>query len=213
MEDLPNSRQAARSIGEHRYYTGSPCKHGHVTWRRVDSGACVDCLRYVNRQSSSAGGKYKSLPPVGKNDCLPRSRAEARTLGVDAFMTGKPCKNGHVDERYTRNGSCKSCIFGHSKEARRIPSDAVWVPHYGIPIHMTGSGITYAENRRMNALLPRYAEAILADVREGEPDTAPGLIAQSVILGRALDRAGISLVWLAGQLPLLAALRPAGDAT
>jgi uracil-DNA glycosylase len=32
-------------LGFDRYFTGKPCKHGHIAERRADNGTCVECLR------------------------------------------------------------------------------------------------------------------------------------------------------------------------
>lgn len=40
---------------------------------------------------------------------LPRSRAEAKSSGAKHYFTGKPCKHGHVDKRYTVDGQCAEC--------------------------------------------------------------------------------------------------------
>lgn len=37
------TRKEARERGLKRYYTGKPCKHGHLSERRVDSGGCIEC--------------------------------------------------------------------------------------------------------------------------------------------------------------------------
>lgn len=38
------------------------------------------------------------------------NRAQAVALGYDRYFTGRPCRNGHIDYRYTTSGTCKSCI-------------------------------------------------------------------------------------------------------
>lgn len=38
-------RQAAIAAGAKRYFTGRPCKHGHVCERFVSSNACTQCTR------------------------------------------------------------------------------------------------------------------------------------------------------------------------
>lgn len=38
------------------------------------------------------------------------TRADARRLGHTSYYTGKPCKNGHDDMRYTQSGTCKTCV-------------------------------------------------------------------------------------------------------
>ena len=41
---LPKSRAEAKATGAKHYFTGEPCKHGHVAPRKT-KGACIECLR------------------------------------------------------------------------------------------------------------------------------------------------------------------------
>jgi hypothetical protein len=43
------SRDEARQKGLKRFFTGKPCKHGHVCERRVDSSECAECGRTRGR--------------------------------------------------------------------------------------------------------------------------------------------------------------------
>jgi 5-methylcytosine-specific restriction endonuclease McrA len=40
------SREDAKLLGRIRYFTGKPCKHGHITERTL-SGGCVECRRSI----------------------------------------------------------------------------------------------------------------------------------------------------------------------
>jgi hypothetical protein len=40
------------------------------------------------------------------------TRQQALTLGLNKYFTGKPCKNGHVAERYIQSSTCELCIRG-----------------------------------------------------------------------------------------------------
>ncbi len=56
---------------------------------------------------------------------LPSSRPDAAALGVPKYFTGRPCKRGHMDPRYTTDGSCVSCAIGraqalYAKDGERI---------------------------------------------------------------------------------------------
>jgi len=42
-------------------------------------------------------------------------RKEAKLLGRNTYLTGVPCKNGHVAYRYTMSGTCSQCINGTRK--------------------------------------------------------------------------------------------------
>ena len=43
-------------------------------------------------------------------DELPRTRAEAKATKSKWYFTGKPCPRGHIDKRFTSQGSCASCL-------------------------------------------------------------------------------------------------------
>lgn len=41
---------------------------------------------------------------------LPATRAEAQREHSAHYLTGKPCKHGHVSPRYTSTGACIICV-------------------------------------------------------------------------------------------------------
>lgn len=53
-------RHEAKIRGELTYWTGKPCKKGHVDFRRTDNGNCCTCDRAVQRPRSKA--RYDADP-------------------------------------------------------------------------------------------------------------------------------------------------------
>ena len=50
------------------------------------------------------------------------SRKEAKERGLIHYFTGKPCKNGHVCNRFVSNTTCLMCARSHQKEySKRNP--------------------------------------------------------------------------------------------
>ena len=47
------SRAEAIAIGYKRYFTGKPCKHGHVSERYTNSKHCIECLKQRNSTPKS----------------------------------------------------------------------------------------------------------------------------------------------------------------
>lgn len=43
--DLPRTRAEAKASGSKWYFTGKPCKHGHVAKRSTIDGCCVECRK------------------------------------------------------------------------------------------------------------------------------------------------------------------------
>jgi 5-methylcytosine-specific restriction endonuclease McrA len=47
------SRAQAKAVGSKTYFTGKPCKSGHVDRRYASTGACAECLRASTRLAVS----------------------------------------------------------------------------------------------------------------------------------------------------------------
>ena len=53
----PKSRAEAKASGATHYFTGEPCKHGHVALRKT-KGTCVECLKIEWKQSAEKRAEY-----------------------------------------------------------------------------------------------------------------------------------------------------------
>lgn len=53
IESLPRSRKEAFENGEKWYFTGKPCKHGHVAKRLTKCGVCYVCSKENTRRYCS----------------------------------------------------------------------------------------------------------------------------------------------------------------
>src|SRR5690242_13474503 len=102
-EDHPIiTREQALAAGLTRYFTGKPCKSGHVCERLVTTRTCVECKgvrEIANRRKKG----------VRERRSMPEARVQALAAGLTRYFTGEPCKNGHVCERLTSSGMCVEC--------------------------------------------------------------------------------------------------------
>ena len=84
---------------------------GRVAW--YNKGQEVGSfLPSTNRQRRCRMAS-SSIPRLGFDSnfsLFPSSKAEAKSLGVNRYYTGKPCKNGHIAERYAANRLCIECF-------------------------------------------------------------------------------------------------------
>lgn len=70
MEDRPIiTRAEAKARGLKRYFTGEPCKHGHIAERYVADGRCMVC------SAERVAARYRLDPEKGRED-QKRRRAE-----------------------------------------------------------------------------------------------------------------------------------------
>jgi len=88
---LPKSRAEAKATGAAYYFTGEPCKHGHVAPRKT-KGSCTECLRadwekrnvaraeYFRQYNQSEIAKEAKRKYYEKNRDAVIARAQARPL-------------------------------------------------------------------------------------------------------------------------------------
>jgi len=57
IANLPKSRPEAKAIGAKHYYTGEPCKHGHIAPRKT-KGSCVECLKVEWEKANVTRAEY-----------------------------------------------------------------------------------------------------------------------------------------------------------
>jgi hypothetical protein len=56
-KDMPKTRAEAKAKGAKYYFTGEPCKQGHIAPRKT-KGSCVECLRAEWKQGSEKRAEY-----------------------------------------------------------------------------------------------------------------------------------------------------------
>ncbi len=128
LRALPKSRGEAIAEDGRYYFTGSPCRNGHLCPRRLN-GHCLECSRNASRdryrrlsakkrgQAEWQDGRVQRMIDLDAliESGLPTSRQEAKKSGSKYYFTGDPCRNGHLSPRY-RDGQCIQC---HRDRVRR----------------------------------------------------------------------------------------------
>jgi 5-methylcytosine-specific restriction endonuclease McrA len=55
--NLPKTRAEAKATGAKYYFTGEPCKHGHLAPRKT-KGVCVDCMKLEWQRGNETRAEY-----------------------------------------------------------------------------------------------------------------------------------------------------------
>ena len=105
------SREDAKKRGLKFYFTGNPCKKGHICERYVSSFTCLEREKLKTaeivrlqreRRSAERAEEVRNNPDL-------ISRSEAREQGLMFYFTGKACKYNHIAKRRVANGWCYIC--------------------------------------------------------------------------------------------------------
>lgn len=104
MSDGPTiiTKRDARAAGIRHYFTGQPCKRGHLRERFVSTGQCIDCC-------SLYGVAWRRKNGVPARINISDARTEAMAHGFERFFTGVACHRNHLSDRYTKTGKCVAC--------------------------------------------------------------------------------------------------------
>ena len=100
------TRKEAKAAGLQRYFTGKPCKRGHVSERLTAGGTCQECLD--RRYWGDRERPQKHSVPAHLQQYLV-TKNEARAAGLTTYFTGQPCPRGHIAARWTSSASCVIC--------------------------------------------------------------------------------------------------------
>ena len=84
MNNLPHSAKQAKAEQSQYYFTGKPCKHGHVNKRYTHNGVCYSCCLLA---SNSVYYKVKADSSRRKEQILQRIKVRATIAKIEFNIT------------------------------------------------------------------------------------------------------------------------------
>jgi hypothetical protein len=150
---LPKSRAEAKATGAKYYFTGEPCKHGHVAPRKT-KGACVECLKvewekgnttraeYFRQYNQSEAGQKAKQEYYKRNRDSVIARAQARSPSmVRVYKDKHKMKNPDLYRAYVsfrrrrfRDATPKWLTKEDKRTIRQLYIDAMTVTRItGVP--------------------------------------------------------------------------------
>lgn len=104
------SRPKAKSLGMKRYFTGKPCKHGHISERNIKSSACSACQNEIFKEwSKNNPGADAALAKRWRKDNAERYR-QVQRRGYKKWI--KINKQKHLVYMRNANSSRREKIKG-----------------------------------------------------------------------------------------------------
>ena len=107
---IAKSMSEAKTLGEKRYFTGKPCRRGHVV-EKLTSGGCVECrrLRAVSPKYKARARKRLQIPEVRE-----RRREQKRIRRADPGVYAQELDRDRIRHGIPRAirpnpGWCESC--------------------------------------------------------------------------------------------------------
>ena len=165
-----NTRSVAKANGEHLYFTGAPCKHGHVAARFTRTAICTDCNREQTKlwakdnkdkkQAADAAYRKNNLEEkrakdseyyrANKDRILSRNReyrartADARHAASKLWREANPEKTKEISKRFRQANPHKINASAALRRARKRQAKRMLPPEQLAQVQAM-----YAEARRL----------------------------------------------------------------
>ncbi len=134
---MPVSRAEALSGGRQHYFTGKPCKHGHVEVRFVSSGECMECSRVrAQRWSTKNPDKIRTMRKASA-----ARNADKVTERYNRWLA----KNPEYHANYRQQNSDKRALY----EAKRRSAKAAAMLGHLTEEQLEQIAAVYAEAKRL----------------------------------------------------------------
>lgn len=158
----------ARSIKSKFYFTGAPCRAGHVCNRRTVNATCVIC-EGIKKDEVGARKRAETAARIDAEilasstgsralHCI--SRKDAINAGLLKYFTGLPCVRGHVDELYVSGFACLSCSKWkiETDKERKSEYDRIYRAQDPEKCLQRSLAWTAANREKSNQIKKRWAE-------------------------------------------------------
>lgn len=95
---LPRTRGEAKARGAKYFFTGQPCKYGHIALRYTKAGSCLECHAkiYIPRWYKENSEKHRAI-----NRRYYRKHAEKMKRRAQAWREAHPDRVKAYNEKYT----------------------------------------------------------------------------------------------------------------
>lgn len=98
-KNLPKTRAEAKAQGAKYYFTGEPCKHGHIAPRKT-KGACVECLKAEWEKALETRAEY--FREYNKSDAGQKAKQNYYARNRDAVIASAQARPDEAKNRYKK---------------------------------------------------------------------------------------------------------------
>lgn len=121
--NLPTTREEAKKSGSKYYFTGQPCKHGHIAARKT-KGACIECLEVEWVKGNEMRADY--FREYNKREDVKDRKNEWYQENREAVIEAAATRPAHVLREYRNvwKANNKTQVLADNKVRRRKHRDA-----------------------------------------------------------------------------------------
>ena len=121
--NLPTTREEAKKSGSKYYFTGQPCKHGHIAARKT-KGACIECLKVEWVKGNETRADY--FREYNKREDVKDRKNEWYQENRETVINNAATRPAHVLREYRNawKSNNKTQVLADNKVRRRKHREA-----------------------------------------------------------------------------------------
>ena len=121
--NLPTTREEAKKTGSKYYFTGQPCKHGHIAARKT-KGACIECLKVEWVKGTETRADY--FREYNKREDVKDRKNEWYQENRETVINNAATRPAHVLREYRNawKANNKTQVLADNKVRRRKHREA-----------------------------------------------------------------------------------------
>jgi 5-methylcytosine-specific restriction endonuclease McrA len=97
--NLPKTRAEAKAAGAAYYFTGEPCKHGHIAPRKI-KGVCVECMKLEWQRGNETRAEY--FAEYNKSEAGQKAKRGYYERNKDAVIEKAQSRTAEKKQAYRR---------------------------------------------------------------------------------------------------------------
>jgi 5-methylcytosine-specific restriction endonuclease McrA len=123
ITNLPKTRSEAKETGSKYYFTGQPCKHGHIAARKT-KGSCVECLKVEWQEGAVSRADY--FADYNRREKVKERKNEWYQENREMVINNAATRPAHVLREYRNawKANNKTQVLADNKVRRRKHREA-----------------------------------------------------------------------------------------
>jgi hypothetical protein len=121
--NLPTTREEAKKTGSKYYFTGQPCKHGHIAPRKT-KGSCTECLKVEWAKGNETRAEY--FREYNKREDVKDRKNEWYQENREAVIAAASTRPQHIKREYQNAWKERNTVWvrADTKSRRRKHREA-----------------------------------------------------------------------------------------
>ena len=152
------TRKKAKELGLKKYFTGLPCKYGHISERTISSG-CVECSKYNSKKYHKENRKQCLAKMKERNVIYYQNNSDKIKVNTTKYQKENSTQRTNYKKQWAKDKSIKDPSFKMGLVCRRMLQRALGVSGQ-VKYKRTVDYLPYSSDDLVNHLESKFKDGM-----------------------------------------------------